>query len=501
MDVLSSLHKGFEIAIQPGNIFYCFSGVFVGTLIGVLPGIGPGGTMAILLPLTFTMPPESAVIMLAGIYYGAQYGGSTTAILVNIPGEAGSVVTCLDGYQMARQGRAGPALGISAFGSFIGGTLSVVGMIFLAKPLSDLALRFGPPEYFAVMVLAMTLVVFLGRGSMVKALIMVALGVMLSFVGLDYITGDERFMFGSVNLMDGIGLVPLAMGLFGISEIFVNLETSEEVSIFKARVKNLLPNLKDWVDSIGAIIRGSILGFIVGVLPGVGTTASSFTSYTIEKKLSKHPEKFGTGVIEGVAGPETANNAASTGCLIPLFTLGIPTNVIMAMLFAALLIQGIQPGPLIIKEHPDIYWSLVVSLYVGNIMLLILNLPLIRLWVEILRIPYRILYPLIILFCLIGVYAINNNVYDIVKMIFFGFAGYVFKKMDYEPAPLLIAFVLAPMLERALRQSIIMSRGSLFIFLSRPISSLILLVALIILLYPLISFLGKKRKKLTIIGD
>lgn len=496
MDVLYHLYNGFEIVVQQANIFYCFVGVLLGTLVGVLPGIGPTGTMAILLPITYAMPPESAIIMLAGIYYGAQYGGSTTSILINIPGEASTIITCLDGYQMARQGRAGPALGIAAFGSFIGGTLTVVGLIFLANPLSNFAIRFGPPEYFSVLVLAMVLVVFLGRGPMVKALIMIVLGIMMSFIGLDFITGEPRFMFGSVHLMDGIGLVPLAMGLFGISEILINLESSIEVSVFKVRVKNLFPNLKDWKDSIGAIIRGTILGFVVGILPGLGATAASFTSYAVEKKLSKHPEKFGTGTIEGVAGPETANNAASNGCLIPLFTLGIPTNVVMAMLFAALLIHGIQPGPLTIKEHPNVYWSLVISLYFGNIMLLFLNLPLIRIWVEVLKVPYRILYPLIILFCLVGAYAINNNMFDVIMMILFGFVGYIFKKMDYEPAPLLIAFILSPILERTLRESIIISRGSFYIFFSRPISSVTLLIALIILLYPLISIFWKKKKQI-----
>lgn len=494
MDALSYLYEGLVVASKLNNIFYCFCGVFIGTFIGVLPGIGPTGTMALLLSLTYTMPTESAIIMLAGIYYGAQYGGSTTAILVNIPGEVSSTVACLEGYQMSLQGRGGPALGIAAFGSFIGGTAAVIGMIFLAKPLSDLALRFGPPEYFAVMVLAMTLVVYLGRGSMVKALIMVVLGSALSFVGLDPVDGYTRFTFGSINLMDGVGLVPLAMGLFGVSEVFFNLGTSEEMTIYKARAKNLLPNLKDWMNSIGPIIRGTILGFALGVLPGVGTTASSFTSYTMEKKLSKHPEKFGTGVIEGLAGPETANNAASTGCLIPLFTLGLPTNSIMAMLFAALLIHGIQPGPLIIQEHPQVYWSLVGSLYIGNIILLLLNLPLIGVWVRLLSIPYKTLYPLILLFCLIGAYASRNSTFDVIIMIFFGLGGYMFKKLDYDLAPLLIAFVLGPMIEKSLRQSLIISGGNLLFFLSRPIAVVALLIALVILSYPLISIFWKKRR-------
>lgn len=485
MDVLNYMYMGLTIALQPINLLYCFVGTFVGTLIGVLPGIGPAATISLLLPVTFKISPLSAIIMLAGIYYGAMYGGSTTSILVNIPGEAASVVTCLDGYQMARKGRAGPALGIAAFSSFIAGTLGIVGLMLLAPPLSQIALKFGPPEYFSLMCLGMTFVIYLGSGSILKALASGVFGVILGTVGMDVVTGKPRFTFGVMQLADGVDLVAVAMGLFGISEILMNIEQTIIREVFDTRIKQLFPSLKDWMDSKGAIIRGSIIGFFLGVLPGGGAVMSSFISYAVEKKFSSHPEKFGTGVIEGVAAPESANNAATAGAFIPLFTLGIPANVVMAILLGALMIHGLQPGPLLIKEHPEIFWGTVMSMYVGNAFLLVLNLPLIPLWVKLLKIPYKILFPLILFFCLIGSYSLNNSVFDMGSMIFFGIVGYVARKLGYELAPLVLAFVLTPILEMSLRQSLIMSKGSGLIFFTRPISAVAIILMIVLLLLPL----------------
>ena len=466
----------------------------MGTLVGVLPGLGPVAAMSMLLPVTYGMSPTGAIIMLAGIYYGAQYGGSTTSILVNIPGEAASVVTCLDGYQMARQGRAGVALGISAFGSFIAGTLGVVGLSFLAPPLVEAALSFGPPEYFALMCLGLTVLTFLAHGSMLKALIMAILGLFVGTIGLDITTGRQRFTFGIPDLMDGVGLVPVAMGLFGISEILLNIEKKIKVSVFKAKLKGFLPNREDWKKSTGPIFRGTLIGFFLGILPGGGAVIASFTSYAIEKRLSKYPEKFGTGVIEGVAAPESANNAASTGCFIPLLTLGIPSNVVMALLLGALMIHGLTPGPLLMIKHPDIFWGVICSMYIGNIMLLVLNLPLIPIWVKVLTIPYRILFPFILLFCLIGVYTINNNVIDIFLMIFFGVVGYVATKFEFEAAPFVLAVVLGPMMEKACRQSLIMSQGDFTIFVTRPITAVIFGITAFLLFFPL--FAKAMRRKI-----
>lgn len=494
MEFLNYLGIGFSVALQPVNLFYCFVGVFIGTLVGVLPGIGPVGAMSLLLPTTFKATPEAAIIMLAGIYYGAMYGGSTTSILVNIPGEAASVVTCLDGYKMARQGRAGPALGIAAFGSFIAGTLSILGLMCLAPPLSQLALRFGPPEYFTLMVLGLTILIYLAHGSMPKALMMAAFGLVLGLVGLDSINARPRFTFGKMELIDGVGLVPIVMGLFGISEVLLNIEQVVQRDILKAKVKGLLPTAKDWKDSTGPIARGSLLGFFLGILPGGGAVISSFISYAIEKRVSKHPERFGTGTIEGVAGPESANNAATGGAFIPLMTLGIPPNVIMAMLLGALMIHGVTPGPLMMKQNPGVFWGVIVSMYIGNIMLLILNLPLITIWVQVLKVPYKILFPLILLFCLIGVYTVMNSVFDIYIMLFFGVMGYLMKKFGYEGAPLVLAFVLGPLMENNLRKSLIISQGDFSIFFVRPLAAASLILALFLLISPLIPGLGKKRR-------
>jgi putative tricarboxylic transport membrane protein len=501
MEFWNAMHLGFQTALQPMNLLYCFIGVFVGTLIGVLPGIGPSGAIAILMPLTFNMPSVSAIIMLAGIYYGAMYGGSTTSVLVNIPGEAASVVTCIDGYQMAREGRAGPALGIAAFGSFIAGTVGVILLAFLAPSLAQVALDFGPPEFFSLMILGLTLVIYLGSASIIKALIMATLGVVLGCIGQDPILGGPRLTFGVEMLLDGVNLVPVIMGLFGISEVLINLEKDEERQIYKTEIKGLLPSRDDWKLSIKPITRGTLLGFLLGIVPGGGALLASFASYAIEKKFSKHPEMFGKGAIEGVAGPESANNAGTMGAMVPLLTLGIPSNVAMALLLAAFLIHGTPPGPLLIQNHPELFWGIMASMVLGNFLLLILNLPLIGIWVRVLKIPYRVLFPLIIMFCLIGAYSVNLNVLDIGIMLFFGGLGYLMKKYEYDGAPLILAFVLGPMMETALRQSLIVSRGSFAIFISRPYSLIALLTALIFLILPMIPLLRKKREILVSADD
>lgn len=493
MEFYQSILLGFQASLQPINLLFCFIGVLIGTLVGVLPGLGPTGTMAILLPITFYAPPLSAIIMLAGIYYGSQYGGSTTSILVNIPGEPSSIVTCLDGHQMARQGRAGPALGISAFGSFIAGTIGVFGLMMLAQPLIRFALRFGPPEYFSLMIMGLIILIYLTQRSLIKAISMGALGLILSFVGMDVISGKIRYTYGIDELLDGIGIVPVVMGFFGIAEIFENLEFKGIRTLYQTHIKGLLPSLKDWGCSIWAIIRGTVIGFFLGILPGGGAPIASFVSYAIEKRVSKHPERFGTGVIEGVASPESANNAASSGAFIPLLTLGIPSNVVMAMLFAGLLIHNITPGPLLLKNHPDIFWGVITSMYIGNVMLLILNLPLISLWVQITKIPFRLMFPIIILICIVGVYTLKNSVFDIWIMIIFGVIGYVMKKCQYEPAPLVLAYVLGPMLEKAMRQSLIISNGSFKIFFVRPISAVCLGISAFLLITAITGISKKKR--------
>ena len=496
MDVLSSLWLGLGVALQPMNLLFCFAGVFIGTLIGVLPGIGPVDAMSLLLPVTFNITPEAAIIMMAGIYYGSMYGGSTTAILVNIPGEAASVVTCLDGYQMARQGRAGPALGMSAIGSFIAGTLAVIGLMLLAPVLARFAVKFGPAEYFSLMVLGLSILVWLSHGSILKALIMAGIGVVLGLVGIDSITAMPRLTFETLQLVDGLGIVPIVMGLFGIAEILHNIEASVKRDIFETRVKGLMPSKEDWKRSAGPIARGSVLGFLLGVLPGGGAVISSFVSYALEKRLSRHPEQFGKGAIEGVAGPETANNAAAGGGFIPLLTLGIPPNVVMALLLGAFIVHGVQPGPLLMVQKPDFFWGIVASMYIGNVMLLVLNMPLIGMWVQVLKVPYKILFPLILLFCLIGAYSVSNQIFDVYLMLGFGVLGWLMKKYGYEPAPLVLAFVLGPMLENNLRKALILSQGDLATFIERPISAICLAIALFLLLSPLIPRFGARRKEL-----
>jgi putative tricarboxylic transport membrane protein len=475
-------------------MFYCFLGVFVGTLIGVLPGIGPPTTIALLLPATYYIEPTPAIIMLSGIYYGAMYGGSITSILVNIPGEAASVVTCLDGYQMARQGRAGAALGISTIGSFVAGTLGIVGLMIAAPPLAKFALRFGPPEYFSLVFMAFSLVIYLASQSMLKAVMITVVGVLVGTVGMDFVTGTNRFSYGSMTLSDGVGLIPVVIGLFGIAEVLENTEKEAgKISTLKTKFKGLFPTLKDWKDSLGSILRGTILGFFVGILPGGGTIMASFASYALEKKVSKHPEQFGKGAIQGVAAPESANNAASSSAFIPLMTLGLPSNAVTALLLGALMIHGIRPGPMLIQEHPQLFWGVVASMYVGNVMLVILNLPVIGLWVRLLSIPYRILFPIILLFCLVGVYGVNSNPWEVMIMIIFGIVGYLMRKFKYEPAPFVFALVLGRLMEESLRQSLFLSRGSFGIFFTRPISCILMVIGMILFSVPALPWFKRKR--------
>jgi putative tricarboxylic transport membrane protein len=495
MDLLQSLSLGFSVAFSPANLFFCFVGVFAGTLIGVLPGIGPPVAITLLMSMTYGLPPETAIIMLAGIYYGAQYGGSTTAILINIPGESSSVVSCIEGYQMARQGRAGAALGISAFGSFIGGTLSIIGLMLLAPTLARFALMFGPPEYFALMFLAMVILTFLSKGSMVKSFVSATLGLFIGTIGIDVVTGVERFTYGDLVLMDGVGLVPAALGLFGVAEVLTNLEQKAVRDVFEKKVKGLLPTRKDWRESLPAIGRGSIIGFLLGVLPGGGVIMSSFTSYAVEKRLARDPNQFGKGAIAGLAGPETANNAATGGAMIPLLSLGIPSNVSMALLLGVMVMHGVRPSSFLINEHPQLFWGVICSMYLGNAMLLVLNLPLIGLWVKVLRTPYNLLFPMILLLCLIGAYTLNSNVYEVFIMLIFGALGYLMRKTGFPPAPLVFALIIGPIMENALRQSLLYSRGNFSIFFTRPISAVLIAAGIALLVVPAFFKGGEKRRK------
>jgi putative tricarboxylic transport membrane protein len=496
MDLFNHILLGINTLFTPMNLLFCFIGVVMGTLVGVLPGLGPTAAIALLLPNTFHVSPVTAIIMLAGIYYGAMYGGSTTSILVNIPGEAASVITCLDGYQMALKGRAGPALGIAAFGSFIAGTISIIGLMLVAPPMAKFALAFGPPEYFSLMLLGIVILIYLASGSMLKALMMAVFGLLIGTIGMDAISGTQRLTFGLLELCDGVGLIPAIMGLFGVAEVIVNVEQAIKTEVITTKVKNLLPNLKDWKDSVWPIIRGSFLGFFIGVLPGPAPVISSFSSYAIEKKLSKHPEKFGTGVIEGVAGPEAANNSATGGAFIPLFTLGIPSNSVIAILLGAFMIHGIQPGPMLISKYPDLFWGTVMSMYLGNAMLLVLNLPLIGLWVKVLKVPYPILFPLILLFCLVGVFSLNFSQVEVALMIGFGIFGYLSRKFQLEMAPLILALVIGPMMENNLRLSLIIAQGNPFVFIQRPISAAFIIITLILFISPLVPWIGQRRRKL-----
>jgi putative tricarboxylic transport membrane protein len=499
MDALSQLvhhmQLGFGVSLTPINLLYCFVGCFVGTLVGVLPGIGPLAALSMLLPVTFKIPSVSSIIMLTGIFYGAMYGGSTTSILVNIPGEAASVITCMDGYQMAKQGRAGPALGIAAIGSFIAGTLSTVGLNLFSPMLVAMALEIGPPEYFSVMTVSLVVCMYMVGGSMIKALVMIALGIFVSSIGMDVVNGIQRFTFGSINLAQGFDLVPVLMGTFGVSEILI---TMEEVFvrdfISSKKIKNLFPTARDWIDSIVPILRGSVLGFGIGIVPGGTPTSASFLSYGIEKRLSRHPERFGHGAIEGVAGPESANNSAVAASMVPLLSLGIPGNPVTALLIGALIIHGVQPGPMLMTQHPDIFWGVIASMYIGNVMLLILNLPLVGIWVQFLKVPYKILFPIIFLLCVIGSYSANLNMFDVWVMIGFGILGFLLRKRHYELGPFALALVLGPIMEQSLRQSLIMADMSPIIFVTRPISACLLALTLLLLAFFLWSE-WKKRKK------
>lgn len=489
MDTLHNFYMGLTVALQPTNLFYCFIGCLGGTLVGVLPGIGCTAAVAMLLPATFHLNPISAIIMLSGIAYGSAYGGSTTAILVNVPGETSSVVTCMDGYQMARKGRAGPALGMAAFGSFIAGTLAVVGVMLLSPILARAALLFGPPEYFALMIMSMTIVTYLVQGSMPRALIMVGLGLILGTVGMDPMSGRDRFVYGILELKDGISVATMAIGMFGVAEILSSIGASRNTEIFAAKIKGYLPNRQDLKDCAAPIGRATLLGFAMGIFPGLSPMIPTYLSYGIEKRLSKHPEKFGTGVIEGVAAPEACNNAASTAGFVPLLSLGIPSNAYNAVLLGAFMIYGLQPGPLLIQSNPTFFWGVVASMYIGNVMLVILNLPLIPLWVTVLRIPYSLLSAMILVFCFLGAYSINNSMTDVITTFIFGIVGYLLKKYDFERAPLVLAFVLGPLIENALRQSLRGSDGNFGIFFTRPISASFLIVAIGIVLTAMI----KKR--------
>ena len=481
---------GLLVAIQPVNLFYCFIGCLAGTLVGVLPGIGPTAAVALLLPATFHMDPIAAIIMLSGIAYGSAYGGSTTSILVNVPGEACSVVTCLDGYQMAKKGRAGPALGIAAYGSFIAGTFAIAGVMFLAPTLAKAALAFGSPEYFSLMLMSMMVVTYLVKGSVPKALMMVALGLILGAVGMDPISGRDRFVFDLPELKDGIGVIPIAIGMFGVTEILETIGASVHREVFSSKVRGYWPNRQDWKDSAGPLTRGTLLGFLLGIFPGLSPMIPTFLSYGIEQRLSKHPEKFGTGVIEGVAAPEACNNAAATAGYVPLFSLGIPSNAFNAILLGAFMIHGLQPGPMLIQSNPTFFWGVLASMYLGNVMLLVLNLPLIPLWVKVLKIPYTLLATTILVFCFLGAYSLNNNVMDVYMTFAFGIFGYLLKRFGFERPPLILAFVLGPLVETAFRQSLISSSGSFTIFVTRPLSAFFLLIAVGVLA----SALLKKRR-------
>jgi putative tricarboxylic transport membrane protein len=483
-----NLFLGISVAFSPINLLWCFVGVLLGTVVGILPGLGSPATVAMLLPLTTGMDPNAALIMMTGIFYGAKYGGSTTSILLNLPGEPSSVVTCIEGYQMARQGRAGPALGIAAIASFVAGTVGVVGLMLVAPPLSQFALRFGPPEYFALMMIGLTLVVFLSESSLIRGLLSCVLGLLLSIVGADVFTSESRFTFGQVELLDGIDLIVASVGIFAIGEILVNIEQGVSTTLLKVPkgLKNLLPSLQDLKDSRFAFLNGSVVGFLAGTIPGGGATIASFLSYGIEKAVSPRRDKFGTGVVEGVAAPEAANNSETGGALVPLLTLGIPSSNTTAILLAGLTIWGLRPGPLLIQENPGLFWGLVASMYVGNVMLLILNLPLVPLFAQIMRLPMYIMYPLIAGISMVGVYSVANSVFDLWMLMGFGLLGYGMRKLDFPAAPLILGMVLGRRLELAFRQSLMMSQGNVTIFFTRWLSALMIATALLLLLVPVL---------------
>ncbi|HWC03796.1 MAG TPA: tripartite tricarboxylate transporter permease [Methylomirabilota bacterium] len=476
MESLQFLMGGFATALQPTNLLFAVIGCVLGTLVGILPGIGPVAGTAMLIPLTFTIPPTGAIIMLAAIYYGAMYGGSLTSILVNVPGEAASAITCLDGYAMAKQGRAGSALAVAAVGSFVGGSIATFGLVLLALPLTEIALRFGPPEFFSLMVVGLSLVTGLASGSLVRALLSAVFGLLIAMVGIDPVMGAPRFTFGWPELQDGLQLVPVAMGLFGIGEILINAERATG-QVFNTTLRSLVPSAQDVRDSWLPVLRGTGIGFFIGLIPGVGAVVPTMISYVTEKRLSRTPERFGHGMIQGVAGPETANNAYANAALIPLFTLGIPGSPTVAVIMGAFMMNGLIPGPLLFREHADVAWGVIASLYVGNLVLVILNLPFIPLWVAVLRVPYAILYTVILGFCVLGAYSLNGSVFDVGVMTAFGVLGYLLRKLDIPAAPLVLTMVLGPLMERALRQSLEISGGDASIFFTRPISAAALAIA------------------------
>ena len=491
-ETLHNLYLGFSVALAPNVLLYAFVGCVVGTLVGVLPGVGPLAGISLLLPASFGLDATSAIVLLAGIYYGAMYGGSTTSILMRIPGEAASVMTCIDGYAMTRSGRAGPALAIAAVGSYIAGTVSVVALMFLAPPLASFALRFGPPEYFTLLLLGLLALAYMSGGSMLKALAMAALGLLLGMIGIDPMTGFSRFSYGLVELGDGIGVVPVAVGLFGLSEILLTAGQPVAPEVKKPRLKELLPSRAEWCASLWPIGRGTVLGFLIGIIPGSAHIIASFVSYAVERRLSKHPERFGHGAIEGVAGPESANNSATSGAFVPMLALGVPSGPIPAVMIAALMVHGVAPGPLMISQQPELFWGFIASMYVGNVVLLILNLPLVGIFVNLLRIPYPLLYPAILIFCVLGVYAVNGSVVDVGIMTAMGALGYGLRKFDFETAPVVLGLVLAPMMEMSFRQSLSMSSGSYAIFVTRPIALVLLTVGAALLLSSMITFVMKK---------
>lgn len=502
LDSLQQLLYGLSLATLPQNLLYAFVGCLLGTLVGVLPGLGPVTTIAVLLPLTFqASDPLGAIIMLASIYYGAMYGGSTTSILLRVPGEAASVITCIDGYEMAKQGRAGPALSIAAIGSFVAGTIAVVALSFVGPVFAKFAVSFGPPEYFALAILGLVLSAAIGGGSPVRGLCMVLLGVLFGLVGTDTVTGIDRFSMGIPALADGIDLVPLLMGVFGIGEILYNLEKRGDLATVTSKIGRLLPNRQEWKESAGAIGRGSILGFIVGLIPGGGAIIGSLMSYTVEKKLSKTPEQFGNGAIAGVAGPESANNAAATSSFVPLMTLGIPGNAVTAILFAGLLIQNVQPGPLMLVKHPDIFWGVIASMYVGNVMLLVLNLPLVGLWVQLLRVPTWILGPAVLLVAIFGTYSLRNNWTDVGLLMIAGGVGYILRKAALDAAPFAMAFILANIMDTSLRQALLMGDGNIAIIVSRPISAVIIIATAFVIAYTAYSYFKAGRAKRYAVPD
>ena len=494
MELISHLMIGFEAVLTPTNLLYCFVGVFLGTLIGVLPGLGPMPTIAMLLPVTFALSPVTALIMLSGIYYGAQYGGSTTAILINLPGESSSVVTALDGYQMARNGRAGTALATAALGSFFAGTVATFLLALVAPPLAAVALKFGPAEYFSMMVLGLIASVVLASGSLAKAIAMIVFGLLLGTIGTDLTSGTLRYTLGVPYLEDGIDIVVVAMGMFGVGEIVRNLEHEVTRERLVSKVSGLMLGLKELKQIALPVIRGTALGSILGVLPGGGAMLSSFASYALEKKMSKRPQDFGKGAIEGVAGPESANNAGAQTSFIPMLTLGIPSNPLMALMMGALIIQGIQPGPSVMIEQPSLFWGIIVSMWIGNFFLIILNLPLIGIWVRLLTLPYHFLFPAVLVFCSIGVYSIGNSSFDVGMLALFGLIGYVFAKLDCEPAPLILGFMLGPMMEEYLRRAMVLSRGDPMIFIERPISATLLILAVISMVLVALPALRKTRE-------